>query len=118
MLNESQRHNDKRRAKTSLTKYTSHFIVTFVCERELQTKHNCIILTCTLMVVSVVSLSFSRAGQPEAQGPSSLLHDGFLNCILSPTGLVPNSSGAPRAPSAWPGFPYHNSSLIATPTDL
>ena len=41
MLNESQRHNDKWRAKTSLTKYTSHFIVTFVCERELETEHNC-----------------------------------------------------------------------------
>ena len=43
-------------------------------------------------------------------GPSSLLDDGFLYCILSPTSLDPNSSGAPgapRAPSAWCGFPYH-----------
>ena len=39
------------------------------------------------MAVSVVSFSFSRAAQPEAQGPSSLLDDGFLYCILSPTGL-------------------------------
>ena len=36
------------------------------------------------MVVNVVSFSFSRAAQP-----SSLLDDGFLYCILSPTGLVP-----------------------------
>ena len=34
MQNNSQRHNDKRRAKTSLANiYTSHFIVTFVCGR-------------------------------------------------------------------------------------
>ena len=112
MLNGSQRHKDKRRVKTPLTKYTSHFIVTFVCERELETEHNCNILTSTLMAVSVVSFSFSRAAQPEAQEPSTLLDDGILYCILLPTGLVPNSSGAPSAPSAWRGFPYH----ISTPT--
>ena len=92
------------------------------------------------MAVSVVSFSFSRAAQPEAQGPSSLLDDGFLYCILSPTGLqnsiggpedpfgrvwlslpylVSNFSGpqlirAPRAPSAWCGFPYHFSFLTPT----
>ena len=82
-------------------------------------------------------------------GPSSLLDDGFLYCILSTTSLGPNSiggpngpfglawlslphlvynsvrsptasncnsSGAPRAPSAWCGFPYHISSI--TPSDL
>ena len=70
------------------------------------------------MAVSVVSFSFSRAAQPEAQGPSSLLDDGFLYCILSATGLVPISSGAPRAPSTWRDFPYHFSSLTPTPTDL
>ena len=56
------------------------------------------------MAVSIVS--FSRAAQPEAQTPT-LLGDGFLYCILSATSLDPNSSGAPRAPSAWRGFPYH-----------
>ena len=66
------------------------------------------------MAVSGVSFSFSRAAQPEAQRPSSLLGDGFLYCILSATSLDPNSLGAPRAPSAWPGFPYHI--LSATPT--
>ena len=46
------------------------------------------------MAISVVSFSFSRATQLEAQGPSSLLDDGFLYCILSPTGLQ-NSIGGP-----------------------
>ena len=44
------------------------------------------------MAVSVVSFSFSRAAQPEAQRPSSLLNDGFLYWILSATSLDPNSS--------------------------
>ena len=88
MLNASQRRNDKGRAKTSLGKIcTSHFIVTFGCERELETEQNCNILTPTLMAVSVVSFLFSRAAQPEAQGLSFLLSAGFLNHILSPMGL-------------------------------
>ena len=67
------------------------------------------------MAVSVVSFSFSRAAQPEAQRPRgpeaqrpTLLGDGFLYCILTATSLDPNLSGAPRAPSAWRGFPYHS----------
>ena len=40
------------------------------------------------MAISVVSFSFSRVAQPEAQEPSSLLDAGFLYCILSPMGLV------------------------------
>ena len=62
------------------------------------------------MAVSVVSFSFSRATQPEAQGPSSLLDDGFLYCILSPTGLQ-NSIWVSKAPSAGCGFPCRISSL-------
>ena len=65
-----------RRRKTSLTIFTSHFIarvrkgcVGFYCERELKIEHNCNILTPKLMAISVVSFSFSRAAQPEAQGP-------------------------------------------------
>ena len=100
MQNESQRHNDKGRAKTSWTKYTSHYIVTFACESQLETEQNCNILTPTLMAVSVVSFSFSRAAQPEAQGPSSLLDDGFLYCLLSPTGLQ-NSIGGPESRFGW-----------------
>ena len=93
--------------------FTSQFICKvwkgysrFSCERELETKHNCNILTSTLMAVSVVSFSFPRAAQLEAQRPT-LLVDGFLYCILSATSLDPNSSGAPRSPLAWRGFSYH-----------
>ena len=60
-----------------------------MCERELETKQNCNILTPTLMAISVVSFSFSRAAQPEAWGPS-LLDACFLYRILSPTGLQTN----------------------------
>ena len=42
---------------------------------------------------------------------SPLLGAGFLYCILSASSLDPNSSG-PQAPSAWCGFPYH----ISPPT--
>ena len=115
----------------------------FYGERELETEHNCNILTPTLMAVSVVSFSFSRVAQPEAQGPT-LLGDSFLYCIFSifsgpqliraprPQGLMwlslphlvynsvsnsnCNSSGAPRTPSVWCGFPYHISSI--TPSEL
>ena len=59
--------------------YTSHFIVRvrkgssrFACERELETEQNCNILAPTLTAVSVVSFSFSRAAQPEAQRPTLL----------------------------------------------
>ena len=42
---------------------------------------------------SRVSFPFSRATQPEARGPSSLLDAGFLYHILSPTGLVSKLTG-------------------------
>ena len=48
------------------------------------------------MAVCVESFSFSGAAQPEAQGPSSLLDDGFLYCLLSPTGL--QNYWGPRGP--------------------
>ena len=61
-----------------------------------------------------MSFSFSRAAQPEAQGLSILLSAGFLYHILSATYQDPNSSGAPRAASAWCGLPYHISSITPT----
>ena len=78
-----------------------------MCERELETEQNCNILTPTLMAVGVVSFSFSRAAQLEAEGPSSLLDDGFLYCILSPTGLQ-NSIGGPQGPfgRVWLSLPH------------
>ena len=68
---------------------------------------DCYILTPTLMAVSVVSFSFSRAAQPEAQGPCSLQDNGFLYRILSPTGLQ-NSIGGPERPFGlvWLSLPH------------
>ena len=59
------------------------------------------------MAISVVSFSFSRATQPEAQGSSFLQDDGFLYCILSPTGLK-NSIWGPEGPfgRVWLSLPH------------
>ena len=67
---------------------------------------NCNILTRTLMAINVVSFSFSRAAQQEAQRPT-LLGDGFLYCILSASSLDPNSSG-PQGPFGlmWLSLPH------------
>ena len=58
------------------------------------------------MAVSVVSFSFSRGAQPDAQR-TTLLGDGFLYCILSATSLDPNSS-EPRGPFGlmWLSLPH------------
>ena len=50
------------------------------------------------MAISVVSFSFSRAAQPEAQGPTPL-DAGFLYRILSPTGLVSKLTDFLSSPS-------------------
>ena len=98
---------------------TSRFIVRvrkgysrFACERELETKHNCNILTPTLMAVNVVSFSFSRCS---TGGPAAQLSAGWWLSLLH---LISNFLGPQliRAPSAWCGFPYHISSI--TPSDL
>ena len=86
--------------------------VRFYCERELETEHNCNILTPTLMAVNVVSFSFSRAAQPEAQSPTLL---GDLLLLIS-NFSAPQLNRGLRAHSAWCGFPYHISSI--TPSDL
>ena len=99
-------HNDTINKQTSEDFFrricASHFIVRvrqgyskFYGERELEAEQNCNILTPTLMAVSVVSFLFSRAAQPEAQGPHSA---GFLYHILSATSLDPNSTGVPEGP--------------------
>ena len=92
-----QNHNDDtiKTSDTSLKKYTSHFIWKGSCERELETEQNCNILIPTLMAISIVSFSFSRAAQPEAWGPRSLLDAGFLYRIFSPTGLVSKTNWLP-----------------------
>ena len=50
-----------------------------------------------LLWPSALCLFCSPDAQPEARRPSSLLDDGFLYCILSPTGLQ-NSIGGPEGP--------------------
>ena len=91
--NEDERHS-------LLEKYTSYFIWKgSVWERELETEQSCNILTPTLMAISVVSFSFSRAAQLEAQGPGSLLDAGFLYHILSLMGLVSKLTDFLSSPS-------------------
>ena len=62
-----QNHNDDT-IKTSedflKKKITLTLFESFVCEKELETEQNCNILSPTLMAISVVSFSFSRAAQP------------------------------------------------------
>ena len=87
---------------------TSHFIVR-VRKGLLKV---CNILTPTLSAVNVVSFSFSRAAQPEAQRPTLL---GDLLHLIS-NFSAPQLNRGTRAPSAWCSFPYHTSSI--TPSDL
>ena len=109
MQKESQRHNDKGRAKTSLEKYNSHFIARFACERELETEQNCNILT-PLLWPSALCLSRSPDAQSEARGISFLLSAGFLDHILSPTGhqWVSETTGGPEIPFSreWLSLPH------------
>ena len=103
---------NNRRAKTSLKKYVPLILLLRLCVRgSWRPNKDYIILTPALM--AVVSFSFNRAAQTESQGPSSLLDDGFLYCILSPTGLQ-TPPGVPGASSAGYGFPYH----FLSPTSL
>ena len=52
--------------RSSLEKYTSHFIERVVCERELEAEQNCNILTPTLMVITAF---LSRSPGLLNQGP-------------------------------------------------
>ena len=74
---------------------------------------NCNILTPTLMPVNVVSFSFSRAAQPEAQRPTLL---GDLLHLIS-NFSAPQLNRGPRSPLAWCGFPYHISSITPSPSN-
>ena len=84
---------------------TSHFIVTFDCERELEIEQRLQYNDSTLMAISVVSFSFSWCS---TGGPGAELS---AECWLSLPHLVTNGSpkllGLPRAPSAGSYFPYH-----------
>ena len=101
-----QRHNKDKR-HSLLEKYTSHFIERVVCERELDTKQNCNILTPTLLAITTF-LSHSTGLLNRGPGGPVSLGAGFLYRILSPTCLIPNCSiGGLRAPSAecWLSLP-------------
>ena len=70
-------HNDTMKTSSDTVLLEKYVPLTLfesvVCEREFETEQNCNILTPTLMAISVVSFSFSRAAQREARGPSFLL---------------------------------------------
>ena len=92
-------HNDTIKTNEDFfKKYTSHFIERVVCERELRPNRTAIYWPPTLMAISVVSFSLSRAAQPEAQGLTPL-GAGFLYHILSPTGLVSKLTDFLSSPS-------------------
>ena len=77
---------NNRREKTSLKKYTSHFIVRFACERELETEQRLQRIDLT----SPVCRSRSPDVQPEAQGLSFLLAfstTSFLQLACPPTAI-------------------------------
>ena len=116
MQKESQWYNDKRTSEDFFRKiYTSHFIVMFVCERELETEQNCNILT-PLLWPSAFCLSCSPDAPPKARGLSFLLSAGFLYHILSPTGL--RNYWGPRGPLR-PGVAFPTTSYqqpLWTPT--
>ena len=109
------RRSNKRRRKTSLTIFTSHFtarvrkgFVGFYCEGELEIEHNCNILTPLLWPSRCVFLfSWCSTGGlgPTAGCWLSLLH--FISVFSGPQ----TPSGYPRAPSIGRGFPYHISTL-------
>ena len=87
-------------------------------ERELETEHNCNILNPSIMAVSFVSFLFSWCSNRRPRGPALCWMMAFFTgwwLSLSASSLDPKSQG-PQAPSAWCGFPYHNSSISPSPT--
>ena len=90
MQKESQRHNDKGRAKTSLKKiYLSLYLLMFACERELETEQRLQHIDLTSSSGhSRVSFLFSWCS---TGGPGAQLSAGFLYHILSLTHLISNS---------------------------
>ena len=109
---QNQRHNNKDERRFLLKNIPLILFVRFACERELETKQNCNILTPTLMAVSVLSYLFSSAAQPKAWGLSFLLSAGFLYYILSPTGLQTHW-GSWGTLLLGGGFPYHTFSKLS-----
>ena len=97
LQNESQRHSDKRRAKTSLEKYVPLNYCKVCVWEGVGDRTNCNIWTPTLMAVSVVSFSFSSAAQPEAQGPTLLAFSitSYQQLLWTPTYQGPQGPHRP-----------------------
>ena len=82
-----QNHNDdtiRTSEDASLEKYTSHFIESAVCERELETEKNCNILTPTPMAITAFLSCSPRLLNLGPGGPASLGH-GPHSSVFSPT---------------------------------
>ena len=111
--------NTIKTSDSSLEKYTSHFIERVVCERELETKQNCNILTPTQLAMTAFlsrspGLLNRGPGDPVSLGHVLLYPASSLQLIWSPTPLIPNSqSGAWGLPLLGAGFLYS----ILSPTD-
>ena len=111
MQYESQWHNDKGRAKTSLTKYVSLTLLYRLYVRGSWRQNRTAIYWPPHLWPSALCLSCSLGLL--AQRPTLLAFSttSYQQLLWTPTQL-----GAPRAPSAWCGFPYQISSI--TPSDL
>ena len=113
MQKESQRHNDKGRAKTSLKRYISHFICN-VCVWEGAGDRT------ELQYIDPHSYGHQRCVFLVFQGCSTgglgTLSAGFLYCILSPTGLVSKLHWGSRRPfgRVWLSLPH----LVSNSSDL
>ena len=114
MQKESQRHNDKGRAKTSLKIYLSlyckgskRFTQGFTVSGSWGPNRNCNILT-PLLWPSAWCLSRSQGLINRGPGAHSA---GFLYCLLSPTGLVPKLYRGSRGPLR-PGVAFPTTSCL------
>ena len=107
-----QKHNGamKMSGHRSLEKYTSHFIESVVCERELETEQNFKILTPQSYGHNSVSFPFSWAAQPGSWGPA-FLGQGPHSSFFSPTAT--SQSGALGPPLLGAGSLYR----ILSPTN-
>ena len=83
-----KRHNKDERP-VFLEKYTSDFIESVACERELETEQNCNILTTTLLAITAFLSRSPGLLNKRPGGPASLEHVP-QSSIFSPTRLIPN----------------------------
>ena len=126
MQNTTTHNKDERHSL--LEKYTSHFIEKVVCERELETKQNCNILTLTLLAITAFLSRSPGLLNWGPGGPASLGHvlipASSLQLVWSPNwlirGLRAHSAGCwlslPHLVSNWLNFLYTELYNSSTPT--